>query len=558
MTVYVYDVQGKPFLTLAPEVDVSFWRSRGADVSGGWAYPSIALAARGRFTPPPRADGIYMSFTPGLEEKVQEYLASVWTVWHRRLGGRSLLFDEVRRWLAAHEGAVADAWLKRILQYGVLRGDARLLPAIRTTGGEVEWQCERCQSGRDALRRTACARCRVPCMYCDYCLHLGRSRSCEPLFQFTAPHHRFHPSRERITSTLLSPEVDKLSLTPAQQRAAEAARAFVAQGTAPVFLIWAVTGSGKTEMTFETVKDVLARGRRVAVATPRRDVVEELAPRFREAFPSVRTVKLHGESGETWADGQLVVATTHQLLRWYRAFHLIVVDEVDAFPYRHDKRLQAGVERALAVGGQQLWLTATPPLRWQKAFRRGRLPGVTVPVRHHGHPLPEPQLSIVTYIKRKIQSGVLLAPLDDFFRHVQETGGQAYVFVPGLSYIPPVVQWLRKYFPSLPVAGVSSSDSRRADKIAQFRNGVYRCLVTTTILERGVTVPHAHVLVLQADHPVFDEAALIQMSGRSGRSSAFPTGRVMWVAAVRTEEQRRALRGIQAMNREAASLGWLK
>ena len=144
-----------------------------------------------------------------------------------------------------------------------------------------------------------------------------------------------------------------MSLTPAQRRAAERALAFVRDGKEPVLLLWAVTGAGKTEMTFAAVSHVLNRQGRVAVATPRKDVVNELTPRFRHAFPAVRIVKLHGESGETWLDGELVIATTHQLLRWYRTFDLIVVDEVDAFPYRHNRSLQAGVRRALKETGQQ-------------------------------------------------------------------------------------------------------------------------------------------------------------------------------------------------------------
>ena len=39
---------------------------------------------------------------------------------------------------------------------------------------------------------------------------------------------------------------------------------------------------------------------------------------------------LHGES-EPYFRTPLVVATTHQLLKFYHAFDLLIVDEVDAF-----------------------------------------------------------------------------------------------------------------------------------------------------------------------------------------------------------------------------------
>jgi len=78
-----------------------------------------------------------------------------------------------------------------------------------------------------------------------------------------------------------------------------------------------------------------------------------------------------------------------------------------------------------------------------------------------------------------------------------------------------------------------------------------RVVVTTTILERGVTVPQADCLVLAADHAVFDEAALVQIAGRVGRAADDPTGRVWFVAERPTAAQRRARAHIRAMNRLA-------
>lgn len=59
----------------------------------------------------------------------------------------------------------------------------------------------------------------------------------------------------------------------------------------------------------------------------------ELAPRLQEVFPYIKVAALYGGSVDKEKDAVLVVATTHQLLRYYRAFHVMVVDEIDAFPY---------------------------------------------------------------------------------------------------------------------------------------------------------------------------------------------------------------------------------
>ncbi|WKB74939.1 helicase-related protein [Ligilactobacillus animalis] len=59
------------------------------------------------------------------------------------------------------------------------------------------------------------------------------------------------------------------------------------------------------------------------------------------------------------------------------------------------------------------------------------------------------------------------------------------------------------------------------------RTGSDRYLVTTTILERGITIARLNVMVLQADAPVFSETVLVQIAGRVGRDKDYPTGDVI-------------------------------
>ena len=79
---------------------------------------------------------------------------------------------------------------------------------------------------------------------------------------------------------------------------------------------------------------MVQQGKRVAIAAPRIDVCVELAPRLKEAFPTVEQNVLHSQSEEGYKRVPLTIATTHQMLRFYRAFDLIVIDETDSFPYR--------------------------------------------------------------------------------------------------------------------------------------------------------------------------------------------------------------------------------
>ncbi|WP_372869520.1 helicase-related protein, partial [Planomicrobium okeanokoites] len=78
------------------------------------------------------------------------------------------------------------------------------------------------------------------------------------------------------------------------------------------------------------------------------------------------------------------------------------------------------------------------------------------------------------------------------------------------------------------IEAVHSKDEDRKEKVMKLRNGEIRGVLTSTILERGVTIENIQVGVVGADEEVFLASALIQMAGRAGRSSAFPKGEVIF------------------------------
>src|SRR5690625_4310743 len=101
------------------------------------------------------------------------------------------------------------------------------------------------------------------------------------------------------------------------------------------------------------------------------------------------------------------------------------------------------------------------------------------------------------------------------------------------------------------VQSVSSVDPLREDKIEQFREKRIFCLITTTILERGVTFPSVDVVVIRAHHDVFDEQALVQIAGRAGRSINDPNGNVIFFHEGETDAIIRAIEMIHMMNKKA-------
>lgn len=126
-------------------------------------------------------------------------------------------------------------------------------------------------------------------------------------------------------------------------------------------LIWAVCGAGKTEVLFAGINTALQKGLFVCIAAPRTDVVLELGPRLKNVFPSIDVAVLYGGSEDRLKLSPITISTTHQLLRYKEAFDVVILDEVDAFPYSVDPALQFAVEKARKRNSSLIYLTATPP-----------------------------------------------------------------------------------------------------------------------------------------------------------------------------------------------------
>lgn len=421
-------------------------------------------------------------------------------------------------------------------------------------------RCQRCGSAVTA--RTACAACGLAaCAYCEACLALGRSRACALLLRSAA----LPAAVLRSTAATAPTAARRWGLSAAQAEAAGVALGFMAEprersaGLCPErFLLWAVTGAGKTEMIFPLLEAVLAAGGRALVATPRRDVVLELAPRLAKAFPAESVAVLYGGSPDRWIGGRLTLATTHQLLRFHQGFDLVIIDELDAFPYHNDPMLAYAAEQACKQDGIFLYLSATPPDNLQQEARRGRLAHARVPVRFHGHPLPQPKHLPMPPIHVCIKRGSLPRQFIQLLRDSLGRQAQIFIFVSRIAYIEKLLPLLHRSFPGVPITGTSSQDSERADKVNDFRSRTISMLVTTTILERGVTIPRSDVYIMDADSSLFDEASLVQMAGRAGRSKEDPEGIVVFASPQWTRSQRGAISQIRTMNKIALQKGYIR
>lgn len=123
------------------------------------------------------------------------------------------------------------------------------------------------------------------------------------------------------------------------------------------------------------------------ITSPRVDVCNEVFLRFRQAFPNEKISLFHGQERKDAGD-QFVVCTVHQLLRYRDYFDLVIVDEVDAFPYAEDLLLHRAVENAQRTNGKRVYLSATPDESLKKTVDRIYY----LPARYHRRELPVPQV----------------------------------------------------------------------------------------------------------------------------------------------------------------------
>lgn len=298
-------------------------------------------------------------------------------------------------------------------------------------------------------------------------------------------------------------------------------------------LISAVCGAGKTEIVVPLIAEFLFKGKKVCFAIARRQVVLEVSKRLQGYFKNAKVIGVCGGHTDE-VDGDLIVCTTHQLYRYYQAFDLLILDEPDAFPFKGDAVLH-GIART-SCKGNIVYLTATADEELKKRIEEGNLVCLKLNKRPHGKPLPVPNVLICGILMKYV---VLLRWLNKCKEHPR------IVFVPTISQANHLYKFLKLFME----CNVCTSKSEDRDKVIwNFRKEGKGVMVATTVLERGVTIPHCDVCVMNAEHDVFDEAGLVQMAGRAGRDFKDPYGDVLFICNEKSDKVDNCVNSIMEAN----------
>ena len=302
-------------------------------------------------------------------------------------------------------------------------------------------------------------------------------------------------------------------------------------------LVHAVCGSGKTEIVLDVIRYAIEHNLRVGFAVPRRDVIRELSLRFQNIFVKNKICTVYGGHVKRLT-ADLICLTTHQLFRYENYFDLLILDEIDAFPYNGNDVLEAFFKRA--VKGHYILMSATPPEKTLLEFKKKGKRILQLNKRFHGYPLPVPQIILCRGIIKYVR-------LMKVLRRFLLENKPVFVFTPTIDQCEQTYNVLRFIFSSINY--VHSQKEDRSEVIDAFRKGQYKTLVTTAVLERGVTIKNLQVVIFNSDHPIYSSHALIQISGRVGRKKDAPTGEVIFLASKKTEDMDIAVREIESANK---------
>ncbi len=301
-------------------------------------------------------------------------------------------------------------------------------------------------------------------------------------------------------------------------------------------LIYAVCGAGKTELIFGVIEYSLKRNLKVGFAIPRKDVVIELANRLKTTFLQNKVISLYGGHNKDLY-GDITVLTTHQLYRFEKEFDLLILDEIDAFPFKDNEVLENIFKRS--IKGNFIMMSATPSDRILNIFKKNNDSILTLFTRFHRHPLPVPKIKIIPEFLR-------IAFVVDTLNKYKKENKKVLIFLPTIDMSIAFFNILKIFVKNGNV--VNSKSIYRNEIINDFRNDKYFYLVTTAVLERGVTLKNLQVLIINSDHEEYDKAALIQISGRVGRKKEFPDGDVIYVAKKKTSSMLDSIKEIEHYN----------
>ena len=239
----------------------------------------------------------------------------------------------------------------------------------------------------------------------------------------------------------------EFQLNADQQRASDEIQTTF--GSFQPFLLYGITGSGKTEVYFDAMAKVLAQGRQVLFLLPEINLTPQLLKRVENRFADVPTAVLHSQmaAGRRTQDylramlgqAKLVIGTRLAVFTPLPDVGLIVVDEEHDGSFKQDNELRyhardLAVWRAKQSGCPVVLGSATPSLEsWHKA-QSGAYRLLQLTERAHTA-AQLPQVDILNVGRLKLDNGFSPQALQ-LLKQNFEAGGMSLVYLNRRGFAP--------------------------------------------------------------------------------------------------------------------------
>ena len=239
----------------------------------------------------------------------------------------------------------------------------------------------------------------------------------------------------------------EFQLNADQQKASDEIQ--TAFGKFQPFLLYGITGSGKTEVYFDAMAKVLAQGRQGLFLLPEINLTPQLLKRVENRFADVPTAVLHSQmaAGKRTQDylramlgqAKLVIGTRLAVFTPMDDVGLIVVDEEHDGSFKQDNELRyhardLAVWRAKQSGCPIILGSATPSLEsWYKA-QSGAYRLLQLTERAHAS-AQLPQVEILNVGRLKLDNGFSPQALQ-LLKQNFEAGGMSLVYLNRRGFAP--------------------------------------------------------------------------------------------------------------------------
>ena len=290
---------------------------------------------------------------------------------------------------------------------------------------------------KDLLQDSGCSRAPVE--------NLARAG----LLTLESRHHRA-PEQSRLQpSGSDRPPDPPRQLTPDQTQVLTSLTA--STGLGGEFLLWGITGSGKTEIYLQAAAFWLAQGRDVLMLCPEIGLIPQLLDRCRRRFPDrVLSYSSHLSEGarrQTWdrcrhGGPWLVVGTRSAVFLPLARLGLVVLDEEHDPSYKQEAPMpcyharDVARYRAQQDGACLLLGSATPSLESWRRSKAGGCRLLRLKERVAGGQLPAIRVVDMRQELARGQRTAISRPLRDRLETICGRGEQAVLFVPRRGYSP--------------------------------------------------------------------------------------------------------------------------